>query len=165
MTVSTPRARWLALTSIVAIACLSGGWLLRAKPAAGGGVYQQARLFENVVGAINHHYIDSLGEGDLYERAAEALVASLKDPYAELLINESYREYQRQMTGTEVDLDLGRGATESGFGSGLHAGLSRGDEILSIDGTSTVGWSTTRIEEALRNSRQPTVTVVVRAPG
>ena len=165
MTVSTPRARWLALTSIVAIACLSGGWLLRAKPAAGGGVYQQARLFENVVGAINHHYIDSLGEGDLYERAAEALVASLKDPYAELLINESYREYQRQMTGTEVDLDLGRGATESGFGSGPHAGLSRGDEILSIDGTSTVGWSTTRIEEALRNSRQPTVTVVVRAPG
>ena len=108
MTVSTPRARWLALTSIVAIACLSGGWLLRARPAAGGGVYQQARLFENVVGAINHHYIDSLGEGDLYERAAEALVASLKDPYAELLINESYREYQRQMTGTEVDLDLGR---------------------------------------------------------
>ncbi len=80
MTVSTPRARWLALTSIVAVACLSGGWLLRAKPAAGGGVYQQARLFENVVGAINHHYIDSLGEGDLYERAAEALVSSLKDP-------------------------------------------------------------------------------------
>jgi len=29
MTVSTPRARWLALTSIVAIACLSGGWLFR----------------------------------------------------------------------------------------------------------------------------------------
>ncbi|HET7423252.1 MAG TPA: S41 family peptidase [Gemmatimonadales bacterium] len=165
MTVSTPRARWLALTSIVAIACLSGGWLLRAKPAAGGGVYQQARLFENVVGAINHHYIDSLGEGDLYERAAEALVASLKDPYAELLINESYREYQRQMTGTEVDLDLGRGATESGFGSGGHPLISRGDEILSIDGTSTVGWSTSRIEEALRNSRRSTVTVLVRAPG
>lgn len=165
MTVSTPRARWLALTSIVAIACLSGGWLLRAKPAAGGGVYQQARLFENVVGAINHHYIDSLGEGDLYERAAEALVASLKDPYAELLINESYREYQRQMTGTEVDLDLGRSATESGFGSGGHAVISRGDEILSIDGTSTVGWSTSRIEEALRNSRRSTVTVLVRAPG
>ncbi len=165
MTVSTPRARWLALTSIVAIACLSGGWLLRAKPAAGGGVYQQARLFENVVGAINHHYIDSVGEGDLYERAAEALVSSLKDPYAELLINESYREYQRQMTGTEVDLDLGHGATESGFGSGGHVHLTSGDEILSIDGTSTAGWSTTRIEEALRNSRRSTVTVVVRAPG
>ena len=165
MRFSPPRARWLALTSIVAIAVLSGGWLLRAKPAAGGGVYQQARLFENVVGAINHHYIDSLGEGDLYERAAEALVASLKDPYAELLINESYREYQRQMTGTEVDLDLGRGATESGFGSEHGLGFSRGDEILSIDGTSTTGWSTSRIEEALRNSRRSMVTVVVRSPG
>jgi carboxyl-terminal processing protease len=165
MRFSPPRARWIALTSIAAIAVLSGGWLLRAKPAAGGGVYQQARLFENVVGAINHHYIDSLGEGDLYERAAEALVASLKDPYAELLINESYREYQRQMTGTEVDLDLGRGATESGVGEEHRLELSRGDEILSIDGTSTEGWPTSRIEEALRNSRSATVTVVVRTPG
>jgi carboxyl-terminal processing protease len=165
MTFSPIRARWLALSSIAAIAVLSGGWLLRARPAAGGGVYQQARLFENVVGAINHHYLDSLGEGDLYERAAEALVASLKDPYAELLINESYREYQRQMTGTEVDLDLGRGATESGFGSERRLELTRGDEVLSIDGTSTKGWSTSRIEEALRNSRRAMVTVVVRTPG
>ena len=165
MRVSLHRARWVALASIVAIAFLSGGWLLRPKPASGSGLYQQARLFENVVGAINRHYIDSLGEGDLYERAADALVTSLKDPYAELLINESYREYQRQMTGTEVDLDLQRGATESGFEAEHGSGLERGDEILSIDGTSTRGWPASRIEAALRTGAKPTVTVVVRAPG
>ena len=38
MTFSPIRARWLALSSIAAIAVLSGGWLLRAKPAAGVGV-------------------------------------------------------------------------------------------------------------------------------
>ncbi|MGH7526578.1 MAG: S41 family peptidase, partial [Gemmatimonadales bacterium] len=114
-----PRARWVALASIVAISFVSGGWLLRARPAAGGGVYQQARLFENVVGAINRHYIDSLGEGDLYQRAAGALVGSLQDPYAELLVGESYREYQRQMTGTE---DAGRQSrpTESGWDDGTN---------------------------------------------
>ena len=48
---SFPRARWVALTSVVAISFVSGAWLTRAKPSAEGGVYQQARLFENVVGA------------------------------------------------------------------------------------------------------------------
>ena len=94
---SFPRARLAALASILVITFLSGGWLLRPRPSAEGGVYEQARLFEGVVGTINHHYIDSLGEGDLYQRAADALVGSLHDPYAELLIKDSYREYQRQM--------------------------------------------------------------------
>ena len=106
MTRSLPRARWVALFTIVAISFVSGGWLLRPAPSAEGGIYQQARLFEHVVAAIHRHYIDSMGEGDLYQRAATALVGSLQDPYAELLIQEEYREYQRQMTGTEVDFDL-----------------------------------------------------------
>ena len=96
---SFPRARWAALASILVVTFLSGGWLLRPRPSAEGGIYEQARLFEGVVGAINRHYIDSLGEGDLYQRAADALVGSLHDPYAELLIKDSYREYQRQMAG------------------------------------------------------------------
>jgi len=113
-----PRARWVALTSVVAISILSGAWLTRATPSAEGSVYQQAHLFENVVGAIHRHYIDSMGEGDLYQRAAAALVTSLNDPYAELLVRENYREYQRQMTGTQMDLGVQDGPTESGSGWG-----------------------------------------------
>jgi carboxyl-terminal processing protease len=153
-----------ALASILILTFLSGGWLLRPRPSAGGGVYQQARLFEGVVGAINRHYIDSLGEGDLYERAADALVGSLHDPYAELLIRDSYREYQRQMAGTEIDLE--RGPAESGWEG--HAGgsvIAPGDEVLSIDGESTKGWSAERIDEALRRVTGPTVTLVVRPRG
>ena len=119
---SFPRARWVALTSVVAISFLSGAWLTRAKPSAEGSVYQQARLFENVVGAIHRHYIDSMGEGDLYQRAANALVTSLNDPYAELLVRESYREYQRQMTGTQLRTGVD-GPSESGAGFGGLAAL------------------------------------------
>ncbi len=113
----------------MAISFLSGAWLTRAKPSVEGGVYQQARLFENVVGAIHRHYIDSLGEGDLYQRAAAALVTSLNDPYAELLVRESYREYQRQMTGTKLDLGGQARPTESGSGLGERRG--RGPETKS----------------------------------
>jgi carboxyl-terminal processing protease len=161
---SFPRARLAALASIFVLTFLSGGWLLRPRPSAEGGVYEQARLFEGVVGAINHHYIDSLGEGALYQRAADALVGSLHDPYAELLIKDSYRDYQRQMAGTEVDLE--RGPAESGW-EGRTGGnvIAPGDEVLSINGQNTRGWSSERLDEALQRTTGPTVTMVVKPRG
>ncbi len=159
-----PRARWIALTSIVALSFGSGAWLMRPAPAAEGGIYQQARLFENVVSAIHTHFIDSLGEGDLYQRAAGSLVGSLHDPYADLLVDESFREYQRQMSGTEVDLGPESAPTESGMG-GRGGGLAPDDEVLSVDGTSTRGWSAERLAEALRRGVGRVVTVVVRPRG
>jgi carboxyl-terminal processing protease len=160
-----PRARWVALTSIVATSFLSGAWLTRAKPSAEGNVYQQARLFENVVGAVHRHYIDSMGEGDLYQRAASALVTSLNDPYAELLVRENYREYKRQMSGNKVELGVQDEPTESGAGLGESNGIEAGDEIVSIDGRSTVGWSSSKVEDALRGGATRTLTVVVRPVG
>ena len=46
------RARWTGLIAILALSILSGGWLLRRKAAPEGTVYQQARLFENVVASM-----------------------------------------------------------------------------------------------------------------
>ena len=155
------KARWGGLIAILALSILTGGWLLRRKAAPEGTVYQQARLFENVVGSIHSHYIDSIGEGDLYQTAAKALVASLHDPYAELLTRESYRQYQRQMSGTEVDVGLTDGA---GLGSARGA-FAPGDVILSIDGRNTAGWSARRLEEALAGGTGTTVTVLVRPWG
>jgi carboxyl-terminal processing protease len=155
------KARWTGLIAILALSILTGGWLLRRKAAPEGTVYQQARLFENVVASIHTHYIDSLAEGDLYQTAAKALVGSLHDPYAELLTRESYRQYQRQMSGTEVDVgltgDIGSGSARSAF--------APGDVILSIDGKNTEGWSARRLEEALAGGTGTTVTVVVRPWG
>ncbi len=151
---SLPRVRWAALVSLLVVTFLSGGWLLRPRPSAEGGIYEQARLFEGVVGTINRHYIDSLGEGDLYQRAADALVGSLHDPYAELLVKDSYRDYQRQMAGTEIDLE--RGPSESGWeGRTIGDVLAPGDQVLSINGVNTSGWSADRLEEALRGDRAP----------
>src|ERR687893_414836 len=130
MVAPSRRARWSGLLAILVLSIISGGWLLRRKAAPDGNVYQQARLFENVVASIHNHYIDSLGEGDLYQTAAKMLVASLNDPYAELLTRESYRQYQRQMSGMEVDVGV------TGTSDGTGGKLGPDDEILSIDGKS-----------------------------
>ncbi len=155
------RVRWGGLLAILVLSIISGGWLLRRKAAPDGSVYQQARLFENVVASIHNHYIDSLGEGDLYQTAAKMLVSSLRDPYAELLTRESYRQYQRQMSGTEVDVGL---TSDTPDGSSREK-LGPDDEILSIDGRSTRGWSPRRVEEALSAGSGAIVTVVVRPKG
>jgi Peptidase family S41 len=108
-------ARLIVLVTASALSFVSGRWLMPPAPSAEGGGYQQDRLFEDVVSAIHTHFIDSLGEGELYERAAGALVGSLHDPYAELLLDASYREYQRQVKGIEADLGPEvEGPTESG---------------------------------------------------
>lgn len=155
------RARWGGLIAIVVLAIISGGWLLRRKAAPDGSVYQQARLFENVVASIHSNYIDPMAEGDLYQTAAKTLVASLRDPYAELLTRESYRQYQRQMSGTEVDV----GSTSEASAGDARASFGPGDEILSIDGKSTRGWPARRLDEALSAGSGPTVTVIVRPKG
>ena len=72
MVAPSHRARWSGLLAILVLSIISGGWLLRRKAAPDGSVYQQARLFENVVASIHTHYIDSIGEGDLYQTAADA---------------------------------------------------------------------------------------------
>jgi carboxyl-terminal processing protease len=155
------RARWGGLAAILVLAIISGGWLLRRKAAPDGSVYQQARLFENVVASIHTNYIDPTGEGDLYQTAARTLVASLRDPYAELLTRESYRQYQRQMSGTEVDV----GSTSEAAAGDARGAFGPGDEVLSIDGKSTRGWSARRLEEALSGGAGPIVTVIVRPKG
>jgi carboxyl-terminal processing protease len=154
------RARWGGLIAVLVLAIISGGWLLRRKAAPSGTVYQQARLFENVVASIHTNYIDSLAEGELYQTAAKALVASLHDPYAELLTRESFRQYQRQMAGMEVD--VGEADSRPVNARSLFA---PGDQILSIDGKSTRGWSARRVEEALSGGTGAFVTVVIRPHG
>ena len=142
---------------------MSGAWLTRAKPSVEGNVYQQARLFENVVGAIHNHYIDSMGEGDLYQRAANALVTSPERSLRRAAGARELREYQRQMTGTHLRTGVQRPA-ESGWGFGGIVGVKPGDEILAVDGRSTKGWDAGKVDEAIRGGGTA-VTVLVRPIG
>jgi carboxyl-terminal processing protease len=90
-----------ALALVGVLSFFSGGWLLhRSEPAAEGNLYQQARVLETVLSVIHEHSLDSPDQTELFQNTARTLVAQLKDPFAELLVGDGYRQFNRQMSGT-----------------------------------------------------------------
>ena len=65
------KQRWGVIVLVAVISFLSGGWLLQRGVASGGNVYQQARLFDDVLGHVSAYYVDSHG-GDRSLREGHA---------------------------------------------------------------------------------------------
>ena len=65
-------------------------------------VYRQARLFDRVVSKVRTDYVDSVSEAGLYTEATRQVVASLNDPYAELLLGDEFRAFNDQLAGKEL---------------------------------------------------------------
>ena len=52
--------RWTVLPAAAMVTCFTSGWLLQREVAAQGDVYQQARLFENVMAHVRDYHVDSI---------------------------------------------------------------------------------------------------------
>ena len=85
--------RWTVLPAAAMVTCFTSGWLLQQEVADGGNVYQQARLFETVMAYVRDYHVDSIGEPELYRRAADGLLANLHDPYAALLSGKDLEKH------------------------------------------------------------------------
>src|SRR3954470_13172325 len=91
--------RWTLLAFLAVAACFCGGWLLQRRLGVGDDVYQQARLFEQVLAHVRDYQVDSLPETELYRRAIDGMLEQLHDPYAALLVGENYQRVQQRTTG------------------------------------------------------------------
>ena len=160
------------LAGLLAVA-FTGGWLSRPEPAANGTVYQQARLFEDVLTAIRRHYVDSIDETDLYFRATKGIVEHLNDPFSTLLADDSYRRYNEQLSGNwdglglQLDLRAGKlfvAAVTPGSPAG-RGGIQPGDQLLAIDSVPTKGLNLGQATESLRGDAGTAVMLHVRRGG
>ena len=90
----------LTLPALLAlVACFTGGWFLQRRLGVGPDVYQQARLFEEVLAHVRDYHVDSLPESELYHRAIDGMLEQLHDPYAALLVGKDYQRQQERTTG------------------------------------------------------------------
>jgi carboxyl-terminal processing protease len=165
------RIMLLALVGLVSF--VSGGWLLQRGTAQAGNVYQQARLFDDVLGYVADFYVDSVSEAQLYDKAIDGLLDRLDDPYARFLRERDFDELTESTTGNYGGLGI-RIDVRDGWITVIapiaatpadEAGLETGDRIVSVDGESTFGWKDDKAVRELRGEPDTEVTIRVARPG
>src|SRR5439155_1122256 len=94
------------VTAAVGLALATGGWLLQRETEPTGSVYQQARLFEDVLAHVADFYVDSIEERRLYQMAIDGMLDQLHDPYSVFLKRDDFRALNEATTGNYGGLGI-----------------------------------------------------------
>jgi len=163
-----------AVVAVVALAALaSGGWFLQRQTEPAGSVYQQARLFDDVLAHVADYYVDSLDERQLYQMAIDGMLDQLNDPYSVFLKPEDFRQLSEATTGNYsglgIQIDV-RGGWITVIAPlpdtpAERAGIQTGDRIVELDGQSTEGWNQEKAVKQLRGPVGAKADLLIRRTG
>lgn len=167
------KQRWGLIALVAVISFFTGGWLLQQGSTRDGNVYQQARLFDDVLSHVSAYYVDSIPQSDLYQKASEGLLAELKDPYSVLLIDDEYKALTETTTGNYAGLGIQIDVRDGWITvvaplpdtPAERAEVRTGDVIISVDGVSTEGWDSEKAVKSLRGTQGSTVVLKIRRMG
>jgi len=161
--------RTAAVTTLLLVPIVAGGFLLQ-EPTTRSSV----RLFDQVRTLVETRYVDSLKEGQVFEKAAKGMVHELNDPYSELLTPKESDVFNRSTNGryggTGMLLEEHPGtfvSVQRVFPNtpASEAGVQEGDRIIAIDGASTQGWEIDKVSDHLRGTPGSQVAVTYARPG
>jgi carboxyl-terminal processing protease len=161
------------VTAVAGLALATGGWLLQHEAAPAGSVYQQARLFEDVLAHVADYYVDSIDERRLYQLAIEGMLDQLHDPYSVFLKRDDFKALNEATTGNYGGLGI-QIEVRDGWITVVaplpdtpaeRAGIQTGDQIVGLDGRSTEGWKQDQAVKELRGEAGSAVELKVRRVG
>jgi carboxyl-terminal processing protease len=164
------RQRWGLIFLVAVTSFLTGGWLLQRGTARDGNVYQEARLFDDVLSHVSAYYVDSIGQSELYDKATTGLLEELHDPYSVLLQGDDYKSLTETTTGNYgglgIQIDVRDGwitvVAPLPETPAEHAGVETGDQIIMVNGKSTEGWNNDQAVKALRGEPGTAVELKIR---
>ena len=161
------------VTTVAGLALATGGWLLQRQTEPTGSVYQQARLFEDVLAHVADFYVDSIEERRLYQMAIDGMLDQLHDPYSVFLKRDDFRALNEATTGNYgglgIQIDVRDGwitvVAPLPDTPAERAGIQSGDQIIALDGRSTEGWKNDQAVKQLRGDPGSAVELRVRRVG
>ncbi|HEY2065227.1 MAG TPA: S41 family peptidase [Gemmatimonadaceae bacterium] len=162
-----PRRRF-ALVAFALLPVLAGGFLVQDRAATDGG-----KLLSQVFDLVSSRFVDTVGTGALYEKAARGLVKELNDPYSELFTPKELASFSQQTNGKYAGIgtqiqDLQGAITVSTVFPHTPAeagGVREGDRIVNVDSLSTRGWTTQKVSDYLIGQPGTRVAVKFSRPG
>ncbi|HEY6157230.1 MAG TPA: S41 family peptidase [Gemmatimonadales bacterium] len=161
------------VTAVAGLALATGGWLLQHEAAPAGTVYQQARLFEDVLAHVADYYVDSIDERRLYQLAIDGMLDQLHDPYSVFLKRDDFKALNEATTGNYGGLGI-QIEVRDGWITVVaplpdtpaeRAGIQTGDQIVGLDGRSTEGWKQDQAVKELRGEAGSAVELKVHRVG
>ncbi len=167
------RHKGSVVAVVVLAALVSGGWFLQRQTEPAGSVYQQARLFDDVLAHVADYYVDSLDERQLYQMAIDGMLDQLNDPYSVFLKPDDFRQLSEATTGNYsglgIQIDV-RGGWITVIAPlpdtpAERAGIQTGDLIVALDGKSTEGWKQDSAVKALRGPVGAKAELLIRRAG
>ena len=168
------KHRKVAIVAAVAVVALAtGGWLLQRANTPAGSVYQQARLFDDVLARVADFYVDSLDEKQLYQMAIDGLLDQLHDPYSTFLKPNDFHSLTEATSGEYgglgIQIDVRNGwitvIAPLPDTPAWSAGIQTGDQIIMLNDTSTEGWKNDRAVKELRGQPGSTAMLKIRRVG
>jgi carboxyl-terminal processing protease len=155
------------------LALATGGWLLQREAEPTRSVYQQARLFEDVLAHVADFYVDSIDERRLYQMAIDGMLDQLHDPYSVFLKRDDFRALNEATTGNYgglgIQIDVRDGwitvVAPLPETPAERAGIQSGDQIIGLDGRSTEGWKNDQAVKELRGQPGSPVELKIRRIG
>jgi carboxyl-terminal processing protease len=164
----------VAVVAVVAVVALAtGGWFLQRETEPEGSVYQQARLFDDVLAHVADYYVDSIDERHLYEMAIDGMLDQLHDPYSVYLKPDDFRQLSEATTGNYTGLGIQIDVRDGWITvvaplpdtPAERAGVQTGDRIVALDGRSTEGWKQDQAVKELRGPAGTPAELAIRRAG
>src|SRR5713101_3845248 len=165
--------KWLLVIAMSGMALVTGAWLLQRDASPQGTVYQQARLFDDVLARVADFYVDSIDEKQLYQMAIDGLLDQLHDPYSTFLKPDDFHSLTEATSGDYgglgISIDVRNGwitvVASLPETPAERAGIQTGDQIITLDGRSTEGWKSDTAVKRLRGQPGSSAELKIRRVG
>jgi carboxyl-terminal processing protease len=159
---------------VVAVAALSGGWLLQRGVDRAQNVYVKVHLLQEVADRVESSYVDKVDTNQLYNSAIDGLIQDLHDPYSSFMQASDYENMRIE----NIEGDYGGIGAEVVERNGYvtvvspipgtpaqRAGIRAGDQFFEIKGQAADTMTTDQAVALLRGKPGTDVPVKMLRPG
>jgi len=164
------RRTTIAAAAVLLASGAALGWVV---PRHGAQSEDGERLFSWVSELVATHFVDSLDQSDIYEKAARGLLGQLHDPYANIFPPQKSEDFDVQYEGKYAGIGLLLEDADTGVQvskvyphtPAQKAGVMAGDRIVSVDGRDMRHAKMEDVSKATRGIAGTPVSVRFARPG